>query len=393
MFTSSTSGVLVRITTASDNNRSSHSPSLSADGTRIAFTSDSDFLNQGLADNQFEVWLYDTIAMTYTRITTASDSARDSSSPSLSADGTRVAFLSNSDLLSQGLSAEQTAAWLYDTTTMTYTRLALVSDGSPYHPRSIGRPILSLNGTRIAFHSDSDFLGQNIPDDQFEIWLYDTTAMTLTRITTASHFLRSSVYPELNLDGTLVYFYSDSDFLGQGNPYGQFEVWLYNTATLTYTRITSSPGRDSAAPVSSADGTRVVFNSDVDFLNQNLHHFEVWLYDTVAMTYTRVTTSDFPRDSWSHFANLSPSGTKVAFVSDSDFVGQSAVEGDCHIWLYDIATLTYVLVPDTGYQGFGVDPISLNTDGSTLAFEDGIEIWLYQLLDMNARIYLPIVSK
>jgi hypothetical protein len=44
------SGYLTRVT-ASDNDRASFEPSLSAGGTVVAFTSDSDFLGQGIPDN------------------------------------------------------------------------------------------------------------------------------------------------------------------------------------------------------------------------------------------------------------------------------------------------------------------------------------------------------
>ncbi len=66
-------GRLTRVTTASDANRYSYDPSLSGDGKVVAFTSDSDLLNEGIADEQYEIWLYDTATMTYTRVTSASD--------------------------------------------------------------------------------------------------------------------------------------------------------------------------------------------------------------------------------------------------------------------------------------------------------------------------------
>jgi Tol biopolymer transport system component len=89
-------------------------------------------------------------------------------------------------------------------------------------------PSLNAGGTKIAFMSDSDFLGQGIPNDQDEIWLYDTTVMTLTRITTSSPSLRRSRIPNLSADGTKIAFDSEADFLGQGILTNQFEIWLYS---------------------------------------------------------------------------------------------------------------------------------------------------------------------
>jgi len=69
---------LPRVTTASDSDRDSRGPSLSADGAVVAFYSDSDFLGQGIPGDQFEIWLYSTTTMTLTRVTTASDGDRGS---------------------------------------------------------------------------------------------------------------------------------------------------------------------------------------------------------------------------------------------------------------------------------------------------------------------------
>ena len=172
------SGDLVRITAASDGNRDSTRPSLNGDGTVIVFQSDSDFLGQGIPDDQDEIWLYDTRTMTFTRITVASDSDRDSSFPYLSADGTIIAFRSDSDFLGQGIPDDQKEVWLYDTGTMTYTRVTTASESG----RSSSASSLSADGTVVAFHSDSDILGQGIPAGQNEIWLYDTATMSLSLI-------------------------------------------------------------------------------------------------------------------------------------------------------------------------------------------------------------------
>jgi Tol biopolymer transport system component len=136
---------------------------------------------------------------------------------------------------------------------------------------------------KIAFHSNSDFLNQGISNQQFEIWLYDMTAMTLTRITTANNTTRGSFSPQLSVDGTKILFMSDSDFLSQGIPDNQNEIWLYDTVAMTFTRVTShsnGPARDSSGPQMSADGSKIAFRSDADFLNQGIfdEQYEVWLY-------------------------------------------------------------------------------------------------------------------
>jgi Tol biopolymer transport system component len=371
-------GSLIQITTASDGSRWSYGPRVSADGTKVVFASDSDFFDQGIPDHQFEIWSFDTVTMNLTRMTTATDSARSSGTPSVSANGTRVAFVSDADFLGEGLPDGHSSVWLYDTRTMSYTRLATALDNRPEYRRTVDAPAISGDGSRVAFHSNSPLLGQDLRRYSAEIWLYNTATMKLTRMTTASQDYRSSLSPSLNGDGTRIAFYGDSDILGQGLPDNEFEVWLYDTVTTSYTRITTDPGGDSTAPHISADGTRIVFNSNTDPLDQGTIGFEVWLYDTVTLTYTRVTSSEIPRDTWTHAPTMSGSGEQIAFISDSDFLGDDAVAGQYRLWLYDTTTMTYTCVTDLSRGGFGIEPASLSEDGMVLAFAQGGEIWLFR---------------
>ena len=382
---------LTRITTASDSDRDSRSASISGDGSRVAFYSDSDFLGEGRPDDVVEIWLYDTTTMTFTRVTSASDSDRNSYSPSISGDGTRVAFESDSDFLGQGITDTQNEIWLYDTATMTLTRVTTTS-GTGY--RGNEHPSLNADGTKVAFDGNCDFLGQGITDTQNEIWLYDTATMTVTRVTSASDSDRRSTSSSLSADGKRIAFSSDSDFLGEGRLEDVDEIWLYDTATMTVTRVTSASNdnRESHGPSLSADGKRVAFFSDSDFLGQGilLMQDEIWLYDTTTMALTRVTVaSGSNRDSSSPSVNAD--GSRVAFQSDSDLLNQGIMDNQTEIWLYDTATMTFTRVT-TSSGGANRDSVlpSLSVDRTAVAFHSDsdfmsqdipryqYEIWLWE---------------
>jgi Tol biopolymer transport system component len=256
--------------------------SINANGTTIAFEHDTDLPpNSGR-----EIRLYDTTVMTYTHIIS------NSLSPSLSADGTKIAFQSTLDFSNQGSSGTSYEIWLYDTTTLTYTRITTASNPD----RDSGSPWLSADGTRVIFTSDSDFFNQGIQNDQAEVWLYDTTAMTYTRISTSSGIERNSGAAGLNGDGTKIVFVSNSDFFNQGIDIKQSEVWLYDTGTATLTRVTTSSGsngiRQSYTAGISTDGTKIAISSDADFLGEGIEddQFEIWMYDIGTMDLTRITT-------------------------------------------------------------------------------------------------------
>lgn len=376
-----------RITAAGSEQRRSGRPSLSADASLLAFDSDADLLGQGVPDDQFEVWLYDTASMIYTRVTTSAGTDRDSTMPVLSSDGSALAFASDADLLGEGnVADDQQEIWLYDTATRAYTR---VTTGAP--GRVSASAALNASGTLVAFASDADLLSQgNVADGQQEIWLYDTAALTYTRVTFGTPG-RTSGNPALDAAGALVAFDSDADILGQGIPDGQFEVWLYDTAAVTYTRVTraTDAGRTSGSPSLDADGALLVFASDADLLGQGIPggQLEVWLYDTVAAKYTRVTTAtDQARDSYT--PRISADGTTIVFVSDADFLGQGVPDDQFEIWRYDIASgiserLTWA--SDTDRDSY--NPV-LTADGETVAFAGDADLLAQVLPDEQFEIWL-----
>jgi Tol biopolymer transport system component len=390
---------LTRVTTSGPGRRSSDT-SLSADGRKIAFVSDADLLGQGIPQSQEEIWLYDVATKTFTRVTTAAGSGdRMSSNPSLDADGKVVAFQSDADFLGQGIPQGQYEIWLYDATALTMTRVTTSGTSRSSHD-----PNLSGDGKRVAFVSDADFLGQGIPQYQNEVWLYDATTMTVTRVTTGSQG-RYSIDPNLRADGKAIAFASDANLLGQGISEGQEEIWLYDTATMTVTRITTgSEGRYSLEPNVSTDGEAIAFRSDADFLGQGIltDEFGIWLYDTATMALTRVTTATgvrFPHKFW---PSLSADGKTAAFASDADFLDQSIPNNQAEIWLYDTTTMTVTRITTSGEGRDSYFP-SLSADGKTVAFasdadflgqgipDNQFEIWLYRQYDYSR--YLPVILK
>lgn len=96
-------GGLTRVTTASPTHRDNGFPSINANGSKVVFMSDSDFFNQGIGTLATEIWLYDTKTLTLTRLTTNTGSSyRQSLLPSISADGSKIAFQSDSDFFGPG---------------------------------------------------------------------------------------------------------------------------------------------------------------------------------------------------------------------------------------------------------------------------------------------------
>ena len=363
-------------------------PEISGDGSKIAFISDVDFLNESNIPFQGEIWLHDTESKTLTRVTHGG-SDRSSSSPSISQDGSKLVFQSDADFLSQSIPTWQTEIWLYDTTNAALSRLTMGSSD-----RTSSNPSISSDGSKIAFYSNIDFLGESLPQWQKEIWLYDTATMTVTRVT---HGGVAASSLSINADGSKIAFSSATDLLNESRPYAE-EIWLYDTSTMTLTRVTTSTGRASTSPSINGDGTKIAFRSNVDFLGQSIPQWqqEIWLYDTATMTVTRATNGGTSSD-----LRMSHDGSKIAFLSAANYLGLSIPDNYQNIWLYETAamTLTHVLGAPQSDLRF----LSINDDASQLAFisdfdflSEGLqdrqfEIWVANHLAQ--KTYLPIVIK
>jgi Tol biopolymer transport system component len=133
----------------------SFAPSINADGTRIAFHSNRDLTGSN-ADGNDEIFLVDATARTPTQITnsTGGEPLLENYSASINADGTRIAFVSGRDLT--GTNADSSLEiFLFNTVTSTFTQVTDAPAGSSISPS------INADGTRIAFVSRSDLTGGN----------------------------------------------------------------------------------------------------------------------------------------------------------------------------------------------------------------------------------------
>jgi Tol biopolymer transport system component len=196
------------------------SPSNNADGTRIAFVSLFDLNNTGRnPDHNEEIFLYDTNSDTFIQITDTSGDALNSS-PSINADGTRIAFVSRFDLTNTGSNPDQTRQiFLYDTTTRLTTPVSSAT-GNFFDSESGANfdisysPSINADGTLIAFVSSSSMFIQPGP----QIFVHDTIGGGTGMITTIpTRGMSESSSPSINADGTLIAFVSSTDLTNIGN--------------------------------------------------------------------------------------------------------------------------------------------------------------------------------
>lgn len=352
-----------RIATASGPGRESSAASISADGRRIVFQSDSDFHGEGIPNGTDEIWLYDAESDALSRVTSASTDERDSRTPSISADGRVVVFESNSDLLGTGLAAGQTEIWRYDIESGETTRLT----EAPSAGGTSGGVVVSADGTVVAFHSNVDFESGRTMSNAAEIWLLNTTTGDLTRVTRAGPGGGPSVRPSIDAAGRRLAFESSADLLGERLGGSGHHLWFYDAASSELVRITPpvEGGRESEAPQMSTDGTRIVFHSDADLLTEGRPDSvdEIWLYDVPTSSLRRLTSTWAPpRDADldpvlhpdSQNPRLTADGSKVVFASDADFLGEGVPNGYPHVWVYNLEDDGLSRIDTSGGSGSGM---------------------------------------
>jgi hypothetical protein len=277
-----------------DGGANSTSPVMSADGKFIAFQSLSRDLSPNQNTNGLpNVFLYDRVADTITLLShseapnppnlTANDF---SGNPTISADGTFIAFESAAtDLISPIVegNAQLPDIFLYNRLTGTLTLVSHISSSlNTTGNNASENPILSSDGSSIAFTSMATDLvaGQTDANNGNDVFLYNrlTGSVQLVSHTSASAAATgdgASTNPVLSADGSAVVFQSLATNLvpGQSDSNAATDVFRYDRATgairlMSRNRFVSTTTGDSASDsaVISGDGSTVAFTSSAEDL-------------------------------------------------------------------------------------------------------------------------------
>jgi Tol biopolymer transport system component len=224
----------------------SFSPALSADGRYVAFASDAtNLVGADDTNNATDVFVHDRQAKTTTRVSVGAGGVQTdgvSESPSISGDGNVVAFVSLGHNLVLGDTNDVPDVFIRDLLAGTTVEVK-TSGGVPGNAPSAS-PSLSADGRRVAFATAATNLVSGDTNTAADILVFDRVAGTLERISVGPEGTQGngdSDTPSLSGDGRLVAFASDATNLVPGDTNHRTDIFVRELRVGTTTRVSLGP--------------------------------------------------------------------------------------------------------------------------------------------------------
>ena len=204
---------------------------------------------------------------------------------------------------------------------------------------------LSGDGTRLAFTSSADLVGQNA-DGSLEVFTADlsTAPPTVRQLTAASGGTLASAFPALSNDGTTVAFTSNVDLLKNGtNGDGNVEIFvadfdggnlrqLTNTSTGANGPFLSSTGEllNLLGLAINGNGSVVAFTSTAPLGGRSSTSQEVFILGTNGSGLRQLTSGTVGNSTNPNLAingvTITEDGSRIAFSSTGDYLSSNSFQ-------------------------------------------------------------------
>jgi len=366
-------------------NGESFGPSVSSDGTLVAFSSTATNIHPADADTEYDVFVKNLLTGEVILVSRAADGAKGngrSAGAAISADGTRVVFNSAATNLHP---AGVRGVYVKDLRTGAVLLASTTESGLSANSGS-GALALSADGVRVAFSTDATNLDPRDPADDNDVYVKDlvTGRLWLASLSASGEKkvgLFGAAYTALSADGTRVAFSSDAPGLHPDDPGDGSDVFVRDLAsgqlTLASTNNAGVKGNaGSGGPSLSADGTRVAFTSFATNLDPDMTisgSGSVYLKDLASGDVSLVsrTSSGAPIPGGGFGISLSADATRIAFASLSSMAHPADTDTVSDIYVKDLLSgaLFLASTSTSGVKGNGASyPAALAPGGATVAF-------------------------
>lgn len=317
-------------------------------------------------------------------------------------DGRYVVFGSSSVNLSPNGTVAGNKVFRYDTTNGAVTVINVPTGGTTA-PAGCNayQPSISSDGTRVAFQSVGCDLGFGII--QRAIYLRDIAAGTTALVSHGTASLATppdsdSIIPRISGDGNFVTFTSAAGNLVAGRPASRlgriYDVYRYNVgsglierANIPISGPSNWPNLSQQNPDISNDGAIIVFDSQAQGFASGADRAvnnDVFLYDFGGSGIRQLSVSStgaLQQGSEARLPSISSDGSTVAFVAytgtgNAFVTTPAATAGKYHVYRRSAASAATITMIDTAAAGtttessgsVGLVPPSLNADGSVVVY-------------------------
>ena len=260
-------------TQLTNNTANDQGPSISGDGTKIAYHSE--------VDGDREIFVIDSDGTNLTQLT---NNAVTDRYPSISNDGMKIVFESYLD-----------SDWEISVINSDGTGLIQLTDNTLFDTN----PAISGDGTKVVYRSNVG--------GSYELYVINSDGSgTPTQITSNEVDDRT---PSINGNGSKIAFISNVD--------GDNEVFVVNSDGSGLTQLTDNTA-DDQGPSISDDGTKVAFESNVD------GDYEIFVINSDGTGLTQLTNNAFT----DRYPTISYDGAEIGYCSDTD--------GDLEVYVIDL---------------------------------------------------------
>ncbi|MBV8878419.1 MAG: PD40 domain-containing protein [Planctomycetaceae bacterium] len=304
--------------------------------------------------------------------------------PAVSADGRFLAFVSLATNLSPVPTNGVKQVYVRDLV-LGVTEMVSVNNNGDAGTADSRRPTLSADGSLVAFQSDAPNLVPADFNGKRDVFLRKRNEGKTVRVSEADgggDADDESLRPMISGNGQFVVFSSLATNLTSASTGGQQifrrDLTLDITELVSVSTTGGEAGGDSDEPSISFDGSRVAFRSNADDLTLDPHttgSLEVYVRDLSGATTVRISFAlalGTEPDGDSLTPAISGDGTRVAFVSRATNLVVSDINGPVQdIYVRDVAGGAILLASrhSSGPQGSkGSDRPVLSHDGRFLAF-------------------------
>jgi Tol biopolymer transport system component len=249
----------------------SENPKISANGRYVVYDSLAENLTTGPGNASEDVFLYDRHTDT-TRV--ISDGGGVNGNPSISADGSWIAYFTSNDGLDPLDNNGRWDVYLYELATKEHTLVSMTPGGGNL-AAGASSPSISADGQRVAWVASGDDASPLDNNGALDVYVYDQATGTSKLVSRSEAGVignDDSAEPAISGDGTYVAFWSEASNLVAGDNNGVGDVFLAEVDTGQIVCCSRNPGGEFANARSwwvvstSNDGTYVAFSSQADNL-------------------------------------------------------------------------------------------------------------------------------